>query len=62
MYAVSPFYKFSVYVFLGDYHGLIDFARLLKAILVDNMSEYVVIAMDEELYTEDTTRYLVKSK
>ena len=52
----------SVYVFLGDYHGLIDFVRLLRVILKEKTSDYVVIAMDERLFTEDPTTYFVKSK
>ena len=49
-------------MFLGDYHGLIDFVRLLRDILGDKTNDYVVIAMDERLYTEDPTTYIVKSK
>lgn len=51
---------FSVYVFLGDNHGLIDFCRLLKQVLGDKMSEYVVISVDERLYTNNPLAYLVK--
>ncbi|WAR19298.1 GCY3E-like protein [Mya arenaria] len=50
-----------IYVFLGDHHGLIDFSRLLKAFLEDRISEYVVIAVDERLYTEDPVSYLLKT-
>ena len=52
----------TVYVFLGDYHGLIDFVRLLKVILKDKTSDYVVIAMDERLFTGDPATYFAKSK
>ena len=52
----------TVYVFLGDYHGLIDFVRLLKVILKDKTSDYVVIAMDERLFTDDPATYFAKSK
>ena len=48
-------------MFLGDYHGLIDFARYLRDILGEATREYVVIAMDERLYTEHPTTYIVKS-
>ncbi|KAH3856246.1 hypothetical protein DPMN_098830 [Dreissena polymorpha] len=50
----------GIYVFLGDHHGLIDFSRLLKAHVEDRISEYVVIAVDERLYTEDPHTYLLK--
>ncbi|XP_053400779.1 guanylate cyclase 32E-like [Mercenaria mercenaria] len=49
-----------IYVFLGDIHALIDFNRLLKALLQDTVSEYVVIAVDERFYTEDPEQYLIK--
>ncbi|XP_052269891.1 guanylate cyclase 32E-like [Dreissena polymorpha] len=50
-----------IYVFLGDHHGLIDFSRLLKAHVEDRISEYVVIAVYERLYTEDPHSYLLKT-
>ena len=52
----------SVYTFLGDYRGLIDFVRLLRVIRKEKTSEYVVIAIDERLFTEDPTTHFVKSK
>lgn len=57
----TTYSKTRIYVFLGDYHGLIDFVRLLKVILKDKTSDYVVIAMDERLFTEDPTTYFVKT-
>jgi len=53
---------FTVYIFLGDNHGLIDFCRLLKQVLGERISEYVVISVDERLYTENPASYLVKRK
>ncbi|XP_060589036.1 guanylate cyclase 32E-like isoform X3 [Ruditapes philippinarum] len=49
-----------IYVFLGDIHALIDFSRLLKAMLHDSISEYVVIAVDERFYKDDPAEYLIK--
>lgn len=57
----TTYTKTRIYVFLGDYHGLIDFVRLLRDILGDKTNDYVVIAMDERLYTEDPTTYIVKT-
>jgi len=62
LFSSFNFSLLPVYVFLGDMHGLIDFSRLLKAVQRDMISEFVTIAMDERLYTEDPEAYLLKSK
>ncbi len=47
----------SVYVFLGAYYALIDFARALKRL--SNYKDYVVISVDENLQRKN---YFLKCK
>ncbi|KAL4216835.1 hypothetical protein ACF0H5_024556 [Mactra antiquata] len=50
-----------IYVFLGDNHALIDFTRLLKQVVRDKISEYVIITVDERMYSSDAETYMLKT-
>lgn len=60
---VSIFFVLTVYVFLGDYHALIDFVRSMHDKPETNTGEYVVIAVDQRPYfTNDDNKYFLKRR
>ncbi|KAL5019050.1 hypothetical protein ScPMuIL_004772 [Solemya velum] len=58
---INTFRKTRIYVFLGDYHALVDFARYLHDIPNTNKGEYVVIAVDERPYNKLGYKYFLKN-
>ncbi|KAK3089503.1 hypothetical protein FSP39_004136 [Pinctada imbricata] len=50
-----------IYVFLGDSHALIDFARALHRHPKVNQDEYVVITVDDRQYSSSSKTYFLKT-